>query len=151
MAISTTYKGMLKDFDPNRWNSEKEFEQYWLQRISETMADTNYYTGKDGKEVVISPVTHHPILKEYEVWSEGYSATGEHSGCIFEGKATARNFAQACDIVMCKKHLEWIEKVNHPEYRGYEPPRKWDYDPNKLSVWACRLFWSKELASKSFG
>lgn len=81
----------------------------------------------------------------------GYAATGESSGAGLLGKAFARNFAQACDIVLCKDHLKHIDEVNSPEYKGYCPPRTWDYDPSNLSVWGRTLHWSKELASKSFG
>src|SRR6185369_9559955 len=34
--------------------------------------------------------------REYEVWTEGYSATGEHGTASFEGKILAKNFDEAC-------------------------------------------------------
>lgn len=151
MAITTSFTGIQKDFNPQCWKSIDDFEEYYLRRIQETMADRNYYTDRNGVERQIDFINHHPELKEYEVWIEGYAATGESAGPSLVGKAFARNFAQACDIVMCKNHLAWIEKVNKPDYKEYCPPRKWDYDPNRLSDWGCRLYWSKELASKSFG
>jgi len=151
MAISIHFSKIQSEFNPRYWKSIDDFEEYYLRRIQETMADRNYYTDRDGIEREIDFINHFPELKEYEVWSEGYAATGQSSDATLEGKAFARNFAQACDIVMCKNHLKWIEKVNHPDYKEYCPPRKWDYDPHKLSVWGCGLYWSEELARKSFG
>lgn len=151
MAITTNYKDIQGEFNPNYWKSIGEFEEYYIRRIQETMADTNYYTDRNGIERKINFIDNHPILKEYEVWCEGYAATGERGSAYLVGKCFARNFAQACDIVMCKSHLKWIDEVNNPLYKEYNPPQKWDYDPKRLTYWGCRLFWSKELAMKSFG
>lgn len=151
MAITTNFTGIQKEFNPNRWRSIDDFEEHYLRNIQETMADRNYYTDRYGIERQVDHINHFPELKEYEVWCEGYAATGESSGANLLGKAFARNFAQACDIVMCKNHLEYIDKCNSPDYKGYCPPSKWDYDPSKLSYWACKLYWSEELARKSFG
>lgn len=149
MAITLTFEEIKKNIIP-RWGVD-EFEEYYLRRIQETQADRIYYIDRDGFERQIDFIDHHPELKEYEIWMEGYAATGERSGAHLVGKAFARNFAQACDIVMCKNHLEWIKTVNDPTNKEYNPPRTWDYDPNRLSVWGCGLYWSEKLASKSFG
>jgi hypothetical protein len=50
-----------------------------------------------------------------------------------------------------QKELEFMEKENKSDYKEYSTPGRWDYDPNELTYWGCRLFWSKELAKKSFG
>jgi len=151
MAIVTNFDLIQKEFNPRYWKSINDFEEYYLRRLQETIADRNYYTDRTGVEREINAINHFPELKEYEIWMEGYAATGESAGAVLIGKAFARNFAQACDIVMCKSHLAYIEKVNLPDCKDYCPPRKWDYDPMKLSVWGCRLYWSEELARKSCG
>ena len=152
MAIVTSFaKDVLPNFSSSYWDSVDEYEDYYLRRISETTADRNYYTDRNGIERKINFIDNHPSLKEYEVWISGYAATGESATASLVGKAFARNFAQACDILMCRLHLEWIEKVNSPDYKEYCPPRKWDYDPHKLSDWARGLYWSEKLARKSFG
>lgn len=151
MAISTSFTRVKQEFDKSGWKSIDEYEHYFLQRISETTADRNYYTDKDGIERGIPFVDHFPELKEYEVWAEGYAATGERSGATLQGTAFARNFAQACDIVMCQNRLHRVAIDNHPNNKEYYSPRKWDYDPHRLSIWGCGLYWSKELASRSFG
>ena len=36
-------------------------------------------------------------MKEWEIWSEGYSATGEHSGAHFHGKFPGETFDDAVE------------------------------------------------------
>ena len=151
MAISTSFQDVREIYRPQYWKSLEEFEEYYLRNLSETLADTNYYTNRHGVEVKINPINHFPKLKEYEVWMEGFSATGQSAGASLVGKAKARNFAQACHIVMCKQHLEFMEEENQPTYKHYSTPGRWDYDPSRLTYWGCQLYWSEELAKKSFG
>lgn len=150
MAISTSFESVLKKYNPKYWKSIDEFEQYYLQEIAEN-SEINFYTDRNGVELKISDINHHPELKEYEVWMEGYAATGERGTAQLLGKVKARNFGQACHIVMCKNHLEWMKKENQPDYKQYSTPSRWDYDPNKLTYWGCKLYWSEELAKKYFG
>ncbi len=93
MAITTSFTGIQKEFNPQYWKSIDDFEEYYLRRIQETMADRNYYTDRNGVERQIDFINHFPELKEYEVWCEGYAATGESSDATLIGKAFARNFA----------------------------------------------------------
>jgi len=151
MAIKTNFKEIQSKFKKSRWDSIEEFEEYYLRDLSERLLDTNYYTDKNGVEIKIPPINHHPELKEYEVWMEGYAATGENSGASLVGKVKARNFSQACHILMCKQHLEWINKTNDPNYTQYAEAGRWDYDPSRLTYWGCSLYWSEKLAKKSFG
>lgn len=156
MAIATTYRGMFEKYNSSSWDTIEEFEEYYLKRISETSDQTNFYTDKEGKETAINPINHFPDLKEYEVWMEGFACTGQSSNATLVGKAKARNFGQVCHIVMCTKKLKGMVKQNDAN----NPPNplmqdchgsRWDYNPNDFSFWGCRLFWSEELAKKSFG
>ncbi len=151
MAITTNFQSVREKFNPRYWDSIDEFEEYYLQDFAERIPDTNYYTDKSGTERVIPPINHFPELREYEVWMEGYAATGESEGASLVGKVKARNFAQACHILMCKQQLERIERENQPSHKGYSTPGRWDYDPSSLTYWGCRLYWSEDLAKKSFG
>lgn len=149
MAISTNYEQMKQGYN-SRFGSLEDYEKYYLLKISEQGSFYhNYYTNKDGVEEHIPPVDHHPQLKEYEVWCEGYAATGESGSATLLGKAYARNFTQACHIVMCTNFLLNAQEVNDPNGKKYTDIGRWDYDPSKLSYWGCKLFWSKELAQKS--
>ncbi len=145
MAITTTFKKITEKFNWSKhWDSIDEFEKYYLQSLSETLPDTNYYTNRNGVEIAIKPTDNYPDLKEYEVWMEGYSVTGESKSASLIGKAKARNFAQACHIVMCNNYLKSCALPD-------QGPGRWDYDPLTLSYWGCRLFWSEHLAKKTFG
>ncbi|HTB99873.1 MAG TPA: hypothetical protein VK705_04265 [Ferruginibacter sp.] len=91
-------------------------------------------------------------LKEYEIWEEGYSATGEHGGAIFLGKSIGRSFKEACCKLMCEKHLEYLKEVQSDEYNGYDNPNDgWSYDPSTNTKWGCHLFDNEVDARKSFG
>lgn len=94
---------------------------------------------------------NHPELKIYEVWREGFGATGDYSPAQLIGKSYARSFAQACHIVFCTEFLKMTEIVNKPDYEGYVDPDRWDYDPLRLTYWGCRLFNNETDARKSFG
>lgn len=150
MAFSTTFERVKEKFNNKYWDSIEDFEEYYLTNIQEVSVDTHFYTGRDGVEREIKPTNHFPKLKEYEVWSEGYSSTGCHSNANLLGKAFARNFRQACDIVMCKRHLEYINKNNTDGAIQCGTYDGWSYDTKTLSDWNCKLYWSEELARKTF-
>lgn len=151
MAIVTSFEDVKDKFNPRYWDSIDEFEEYYLQDLAERLSDTNYYTDRNGVERKIQPINHHPELKEYEVWMEGYAANEESASASLVGKVKARNFAQACHMLMCKKHLKFMEKENEPTYSSYSTPSRWDYDPYRLTYWGCKMYWSEKLARKGFG
>lgn len=69
-------------------------------------------------------------MKTFEVWSEGFAATGESGRAMRTGSASAESFREACDKVM----------------RG-----KADYNRERLTYWGCRLFDNETDARKAFG
>jgi len=151
MAVTTDYNSLKQKFNPIYWNSVDEFIEYYLKDFSEKREDTNYFTDKYGVVQTIKPVNHHPELKEYEVWMSGFAATGQSAEAHLVGKAKARNFAQACHILMCREKLEWIEKENDPNYKEYATPGRWDYNPRDFTYWGCSLHWDEKIARKPFG
>ena len=118
-------------------------------------------------------------MKEWEIWIEGYAATGEHSTASFEGNAFGETFDEACE------NFTYPEDYRNPYYgeRGHTGPeyfyRKGDHlkldksedgtfrrgsyrgdsepgiDRAKLkgnySIWCCQLFPTEAEARKSFG
>lgn len=70
----------------------------------------------------------------YEVWMEGYAATGESAGAEYYGSHEADNFQQAC-----QKAME--EKGMNDDY----------YDAKNNTYWACRFFDNEVDARKTFG
>ena len=71
-------------------------------------------------------------MKEYNVYIEGYSATGERGVAKLFGTAVAESFKDACGIVAEDPELEY-------------------YDPERLTYWGCRLFDNLKDAQKGFG
>lgn len=67
-------------------------------------------------------------MKEYEVWMEGYVATGERGKHRLVGKYEAESFPEAC-----KKAALDLARGDIPTYYRY-------FDEKKNSWWACRFF-----------
>lgn len=69
-------------------------------------------------------------MKEYSVWSEGFKITGGESQAAFYGKIEANSFKEACQKVFEKNDT---------------------FDPQRMTLWGCRLFDNEKAARKSFG
>ena len=74
-------------------------------------------------------------MKRYEVWSEGYAATGEHGYAIHHGTFEAENFQLACDKAFTR------------ESQPLDPC----YDRENLTYWGCKLFTNEAEARMSYG
>ncbi len=69
----------------------------------------------------------------FEVWSEGYNASGSSGGAAHHGTVTASSFRAACDKVF-----------SGPKHRA-------DYDAKRLTLWGCKLFDNERDARESYG
>lgn len=78
------------------------------------------------------------MTKTYEIWMEGYAATGESGTARYVDSIKAESFKDAC--VKFSKTKEGIEE-------------QWDeyFDSQDLSYWGCRLFDNEMDARKAFG
>lgn len=74
-------------------------------------------------------------MKTFEVWAEGYRATGDREFHRLMGKVEAETFKEACDIVFSKGDKYFREC----------------YNPERLSHWGCRLFDNANDAAEAFG
>lgn len=72
-----------------------------------------------------------PPTPVFDVWIEGYAATGGSSRALFLGKHAAETFELAC-IEACRA-------------------REMPHDPHNNTVWGCRMFDNEEDARKEFG
>lgn len=70
------------------------------------------------------------MMKEFEVWMEGYCATGDKEPAALLGSVFAKDFKRACDVIC-------------GENRNYN---SW-----RLTVWGCKLFDNEDDARKGFG
>lgn len=75
--------------------------------------------------------------KEWEIWSEGYAATGERGTATFHGKYMGESFDDAVEEF--KKH--YSGRVDTSEFLGKK----------RHSIWGCHLFQTESGARKSFG
>lgn len=77
-------------------------------------------------------------MTEYQIWSEGYAATGECSDAQLIATIQAESFDEAV-----RKYVDAVPSLKayyqYNEQTGYH------------SIWACRLFDNEEAARKSFG
>lgn len=88
-------------------------------------------------------------LKEFEIWSEGYAATGESEQAVFYGVHKGRNFQDACMRYFLLAELnqrEW-----HDANDSYYDTSRFDYNGNSNSIWACKLYDNEADARKNFG
>jgi len=72
--------------------------------------------------------------QEWELWLEGYVATGNRSGARYLGIFVAPTFKEACDL--------W---GNRHANKGYYSNR------GHPSYWGCRIFDNEIDARRSFG
>lgn len=70
-------------------------------------------------------------LLEFEIWCEGYAATGERGQAMLMGRTMAHSFKEACDNL-----LTGSGAVYNSEHGTY---------------WGCRLFDNETAARASFG
>lgn len=71
--------------------------------------------------------------RKWQVWSEGYRATGNQSGAIFHGEWNGSDFTEAA--------RNWAKSTGEPNH----------FDEGRLTYWACRLFDNERDARRSFG
>lgn len=72
-------------------------------------------------------------LKEFEIWVEGYAASGERSGASLLAK---------------QKGETWVDAVSRYMEKN---PNRITIDSRGFTDWGCRLFDNEADARKSFG
>lgn len=101
-------------------------------------------------------------MKEFEIWIEGYAATGESSSASYLGKAKGNTFREACLCFVYPNNYPYEPargtklKLDNPKTISYpEMAPKWQRDQidndNIPRSWACRYFDNEIDARKSFG
>jgi hypothetical protein len=73
-------------------------------------------------------------MREYDIWIEGFAATGNHQRAQYLGKHKGFSFEDACKAACIA--------------------RKWDmssYDEKRNSYWGCKFFDNEKGARASFG
>jgi hypothetical protein len=99
------------------------------------MTPTNNLRFVERLEIIDEQHPTHTVT--WEVWSEGYRATGESAGAKLEGKVEAETWPEACRKA-CVDSGRWKEQPG-------------GFDAKRLTVWGCRLFDNEADARRSFG
>jgi hypothetical protein len=86
------------------------------------------------EEEMNKPEFEKVAFKHFEIWAEGYAATGESGRAIKMGEADGKDFKNAC-VNFAEKN-DSFKKFFNPQYMNY---------------WGCRLFDNEADARKSFG
>ena len=124
------------------------FEEYFLMEISERVMSVVEYTDRDGNKRNINPVDHYPALKTYSVWEGAHYQDNVEMPPVYHGDIQARNFQQACHILMAEKYMEAAKlknDVNEPE--GLKCI-EWPYDPKHLTYNGNKLYQIQKAAKK---
>lgn len=74
------------------------------------------------------------VVRTFQIWSEGFRATGESAGAHYHGSSIGKDFKEACDRFAEENLTFW-------EY----------YDPNRMTFWGCKLYDNEHEARLSFG
>lgn len=77
---------------------------------------------------------HGGVEREFEIWMEGYAATGEQSPARLVDKSTGWTFYDA------------VKNLSDRSHKG-----KFDWYSGRWSIWGCRLFDNETDARKSYG
>lgn len=88
-------------------------------------------------------------MKEFEIWTEGFSATGNQEKASFIGKAFGIDFNDACKNFKHENDIinEYTEEIII--HKGDK--LKLDEHYSEPRIWGCRLFDNEADARKSFG
>ena len=87
--------------------------------------------------ILMESSTEDNKIKTYQIYEEGYRATGESAGAHYVGEAEGKSFIDACKNFIKKNNKGKINIDSHGnEY---------------ASDWGCRWFPTLEEAQKSFG
>ena len=72
--------------------------------------------------------------QRYEVWLEGYQATGNSGTAQYLGNFAGRSFPEACKVAVLRN--------------GMNPAL---YDSERNAFWGCRFFNNEARARRNFG
>lgn len=101
----------------------------------------------------------------WEIWEEGYAATGERGEARLLGKEQAETFREACLAHFAKDAVKRARDLGAIAYKnaGARKPQMdvskviqetrciGDFDPDELALWGCRWFPTEAEARRRFG
>ena len=80
------------------------------------------------------------MKKDYEVWSEGYAATGQYSPALYHGHIESESFDEACIKLI---GIDGLDKNTDGSFRRG--------DSGNFTIWGCNLYDNEKDAKKHWG
>lgn len=94
-------------------------------------------------------------VKTWEIWSEGYAATGEQQPAHFYGTAEGETFEEACENFRQPEDLvrSWdgFIMVHKGDPLNLDRNENGGFRYGYPSIWACRLYDNETDARKRYG
>ena len=87
-------------------------------------------------------------MKAFEIWIEGFAATGQSQGAHMIGSSQGNSFDEAVENYIIKNPDCVIEKNGRGRYMDDEA---YANRRSNWNIWACNLFDNEIDARKSFG
>jgi len=87
-------------------------------------------------------------MRTFDIWMEGYRATGESSGAQMVGTGEGETFDDAVKDYMSKNPKHGIEENGKNRYRTEEA---YENRKSNWNIWACDLYDNQGDAAKAFG
>lgn len=107
---------------------------------------TTSFLNTYGRGVKVEEITG--AVQEFEIWMEGYAATGEHGTAQMIGKGLGKTFDEAVKDFMSKNPRRGIEENGRNRYMSEDAYKN---RRSNWNIWACNLFDNETDARKSFG
>lgn len=92
--------------------------------------------------------TKQGTMKKFEIWAEGYAATGEHQVASKIGEGFGETFDDAVRDYMSKNPNHGIKENTMNRYVSNE---SYQSRRSNWHIWACELFDNETDARKAFG
>ena len=74
-------------------------------------------------------------VKSFDIWIEGYAATGDRAQAEYLGKSSGTSFQKACEAILIKLGRK----------------TKGLYNPELNTYWGCKFYDNEKDARKYFG
>lgn len=88
--------------------------------------------------------------KLWEIWSEGYVATGEYSDATKLGEFWANSFDEAVEMYNKTENGQECPAERNTREK-YTTEKYYNNRRSNWSIWVCSLFDTEQEARKSFG
>lgn len=90
-------------------------------------------------------------MKVFQIWMEGYRATGESGVATIVGTGEGETFDEAVKDFMAKDQNNKNHGVEENTRNRYRTQEAYDNRDSNWNIWACDLYDNHGDAAKAFG